>query len=64
MSDASEAKCPVLQSPHTATGSSANQHWWPNQLNLNILHQELGASNPMDDDFDYAAEFNTLDLDA
>ena len=64
MSDASEAKCPVLQSPHTATGSSANQHWWPNQLNLNILHQGSAASNPMDDDFDYAAEFNTLDLAA
>ena len=64
MSDASEAKCPVLQSPHTATGSSANQHWWPNQLNLNILHQGSAASNPMDADFDYAAEFATLDLAA
>ena len=60
MSDASEAKCPVLQSPHTATGSSANQHWWPNQLNLNILDQGSSQSNPMDDDFDYAAEFATL----
>ena len=64
MSDASEAKCPVLQSPHTAAGSSANQHWWPNQLNLNILHQGSAASNPMDADFDYAAEFATLDLAA
>ena len=64
MSDASEAKCPVLQSPHTATGSSANQHWWPNQLNLNILDQGSSQSNPMDDDFDYAAEFATLDYAA
>jgi len=60
----STAKCPVLQSPHTATGSSANQHWWPNQLNVNILHQGSRASNPMDDDFDYAAEFATLNYAA
>ena len=60
----SSAKCPVLESPHTAIGSSANQHWWPNQLNLNILHQGSPASNPMDDDFDYAAEFATLDYAA
>ncbi|WP_394934627.1 catalase/peroxidase HPI [uncultured Ilumatobacter sp.] len=64
MSDTNEAKCPVLQSPHTATGSSANQHWWPNQLNLNILHQGAANSNPMGDDFDYAAEFKSLDLAA
>ena len=64
MSDTNEAKCPVLQSPHTATGSSANQHWWPNQLNLNILHQGTANSNPMGDDFDYAAEFKSLDLAA
>lgn len=62
MSD--ENKCPVLQSPHTATGSSANQHWWPEQLNLNILHQGAANSNPMGDDFDYAAEFASLDLAA
>jgi len=64
MSDTNEAKCPVLQSPHTATGSSANQHWWPNQLNLSILHQGAANSNPMGDDFDYAAEFKSLDLAA
>ena len=34
-----ENKCPVLQHDHSARGSSANQHWWPNQLNLNMLHQ-------------------------
>jgi len=59
-----EAKCPVLQSDHSARGSQANQHWWPNQLNLNILQQGSAKSNPMDDDFDYAAEFATLDLTA
>ena len=57
-----EAKCPVLQNDHSARGSQANQHWWPNQLNLNILHQGSAKSDPMGDDFDYAAEFATLDL--
>ncbi len=59
-----EAKCPVLHNDHSARGSQANQHWWPNQLNLNILHQGSAASDPMGDDFDYAAEFSTLDLAA
>jgi catalase-peroxidase len=59
-----ENKCPVLHSPHTATGSSANQHWWPNQLNLNILHQGSSKADPMGDDFNYADEFNKLDLAA
>jgi catalase-peroxidase len=45
-------------------GSTANEHWWPNQLNLKILHQNSSKSNPMGDDFDYAAEFKTLDLAA
>ena len=59
-----EAKCPVLQNDHSARGSQANQHWWPNQLNLNILHQRSAKSDPMGDAFDYAAEFATLDLAA
>ena len=59
-----EAKCPVLHNDHSARGSQANQHWWPNQLNLNILHQGSAKSDPMGDDFDYAAEFATLDLAA
>ena len=59
-----EAKCPVLTHDHSARGSQANQHWWPNQLNLNILHQGSPKSDPMGDDFDYAAEFATLDLAA
>ena len=59
-----EARCPVLNHDHSARGSQANQHWWPNQLNLNILHQGSAKSDPMDPDFDYAAEFATLDLAA
>ena len=57
-------KCPVMHNAHTAQGSTANQHWWPNQLNLNILHQGSPASDPLGDDFDYAEEFATLDLAA
>jgi len=59
-----EAKCPVLKNDHSARGSNANQHWWPNQLNLNILHQANPASNPLDADFDYAEAFKSLDLAA
>ena len=57
-------RCPVMGHAHTAVGSSANQHWWPNQLNLGILHQNSPASDPMGDDFDYAEAFKTLDYDA
>jgi catalase-peroxidase len=56
-----ENKCPVLHNDHSARGSQANQHWWPNQLNLNILSQGHPASSPMDADFDYAAAFASLD---
>jgi len=42
----------------------SNQDWWPNQLNLQVLHQNSPRSNPMGEDFNYAAEFATLDLDA
>jgi catalase-peroxidase len=59
-----ESKCPVLHNDHSARGSAANQHWWPNQLNLNILHQGSSKSDPMGDEFDYASEFNKLDLAA
>ena len=61
-----ESKCPVLGGPHrhTAVGATANQHWWPNQLNLKILHQNSPQSDPMGEDFNYAEEFKTLDLDA
>ena len=62
MSDSdSGSRCPVL---HTAIGSRSNRDWWPNQLNLTILHQHSPLSDPMGEDFDYAKEFKTLDLDA
>ena len=59
-------KCPVSHgsnSQHTL-GSTANQQWWPDQLNLNILHQHDKKSNPMGEDFDYREEFKKLDYDA
>jgi len=61
-----ESKCPVLGGPdrHNAVGTTANQHWWPEQLNLKILHQNSPKSDPMGNDFSYAEEFKTLDLDA
>ena len=61
---ASEGKCPVLGHRHTAVGAAANQHWWPNQLNLKMLHQNSPLSDPMGEEFNYAEEFKTLDLDA
>ena len=60
----SESKRPVMGGSNTHFGSRSNQDWWPNQLNLKILHQNRSASNPMDKDFDYAEEFKSLDLDA
>lgn len=60
------SKCPVMSGANAqkATGSTANQHWWPNQLNLKILHQNSAMADPMDATFDYAAEFKSLDLAA
>ena len=62
----STSKCPVLGGAHrhTAIGATANQHWWPNQLNLKILHQNSLLSDPMGKEFNYAEEFKKLDLDA
>lgn len=45
-------------------GGTSNREWWPNQLNLKILHQHSSLSNPMDEKFDYAQEFQSLDLEA
>ena len=59
-----EAKCPVMHSAHTAVGINANQHWWPDQLNLRALRQNSPQANPMGEDFDYAEEFKSLDFDA
>ncbi|MEM7559032.1 MAG: hypothetical protein AAF394_07900, partial [Planctomycetota bacterium] len=65
------AKCPVIggttrptMARNTAAAGLSNRDWWPNQLNLQILHQNSPASNPLGADFDYAEEFAKLDLDA
>lgn len=61
-----EAKCPVMSgsSKHAVAGATTNADWWPNQLNLKILHQNSPLSNPMGKEFNYAEEFKTLDLSA
>jgi catalase-peroxidase len=56
-----EAKCPFT---HTAAGAPTNADWWPNQLNLKILHQHSPKSDPMGKEFNYAEEFKSLDLHA
>jgi catalase-peroxidase len=58
------ARCPVLTDPYVATGSMANQHWWPQMLNLRPLAKNSPLIDPMGDKFDYAAEFESLDLPA
>ena len=65
-SNGSGGKCPFTGaiSKPVAGGGTSNREWWPNQLNLNILHQHAPASNPMDQDFDYAKAFQTLDYAA
>jgi len=57
----SDSKCPFN---HTAGGGTGNKDWWPNQLRLEILRQHSSKSDPMDEDFNYAEEFKSLDLDA
>src|SRR5690606_36725956 len=57
----SSAKCPVMHGGMTTTGSSTMQ-WWPNALNLDILHQHDTKPNPMGKDFDYRAELKKLDV--
>ncbi len=56
-----EAKCPFT---HTAAGAPSNRDWWPNQLNLKVLHQFAPPTNPMGTSFNYAEAFKTLDLKA
>ena len=61
-----EKKCPVTgrTSGQVAGSGTTNRDWWPNQLNLNILHQHSSLSNPLDEGFNYAEEFKSLDLNA
>src|SRR5688572_7212873 len=56
-----EQKCPFTAREQ---GGRSNRDWWPNQLDLSVLHVNPPAADPMGEDFDYAAEFKTLDLDA
>ena len=60
----SASKCPFHNGDHreAAGGGTQNEDWWPNQLNLDILRQHSSKSSPMDEDFDYAEEFEKLDL--
>jgi catalase-peroxidase len=61
----SESENPAIPSPTPKdTRPRSNRDWWPNQLNLQVLHQHSPLSNPMGEDFDYAEEFKSLDLDA
>jgi catalase-peroxidase len=60
-----ESKCPFPgHAAHAKAGAHGNRSWWPNQLDVDILHQHAPSSNPMGEAFDYAEEFKTLDLDA
>ena len=58
--DKSQGECPVVH----ATAARANRDWWPNQLNLHVLHQHSTLTNPMGEAFDYAEDFNSLDMNA
>ena len=61
-----EGKCPVMNASHrhTAAGALSNRDWWPNQLKLQILHQNSALSDPMGETFNYGEEFKSLDLGA
>jgi len=61
-----ESKCPYAGGmlKHTTAGAKGNREWWPNQLNIGILHQHSSQSNPLGEEYNYAEEFKSLDLDA
>jgi len=60
MNAESESKCPVVHS----TGGTSNRDWWPNQLNVNVLHRNSPKADPLGAEFDYATQFASLDLAA
>ncbi|MEC7832519.1 MAG: catalase/peroxidase HPI [Pseudomonadota bacterium] len=68
MSDNEKSRCPITgvggPAKHPAGKGTSNKDWWPNSLNLKILSQHSSMVNPMEQEFDYAEEFNKLDLDA
>ncbi len=59
-----EPRCPFHAAAHVRSGTAGTTRWWPEQLNLGLLHQHSAKSNPMAADFDYAEAFKSLDLDA
>jgi catalase-peroxidase len=62
---ASESENPAIPSPRPKrVRPRTNKDWWPNQLDLSLLHQQSPLSNPMGEGFDYAEEFKTLDVEA
>ncbi|MFK7803096.1 MAG: catalase/peroxidase HPI [Anaerolineae bacterium] len=60
----SESKCPMMGGSNTQVGTRSDRDWWPNQLNLKMLHQNSSLSDPMGEAFNYAEAFKSLDLDA
>src|SRR6056300_499394 len=67
MSNETQGKCPVMHgaaATYSSESSTSVRDWWPNNLNLNILHQHDSKSNPLEDGFDYVEEFSKLDYDA
>jgi catalase-peroxidase len=60
----STGKCPFHHGGNTSSGTTSNKHWWPNNLNLDILHQHDAKTNPLGADFDYQEELKKLDVDA
>ena len=61
----SESENPVIDAPEPKSSAPrTNKDWWPNQIDLSVLHPQVPAANPLGDDFDYAAEFAKLDVDA
>lgn len=58
------SKCPFAPTPAVTAGARTNKDWWPQVLNLGILHQHSSLSNPMGETFNYADEFKTLDMAA
>ena len=64
MNEPEAAKCPVAHDRSTRPTGTQNREWWPNRLNLKVLAKNPAVANPLGDDFDYAAAFNSLDLDA
>ncbi|TMK53528.1 MAG: catalase-peroxidase, partial [Actinobacteria bacterium] len=65
MSDYSDSESPAIHAPTLKPHQPrSNQDWWPNQLDLSVLHQHSPGSNPMGEGFNYAEELKTLDVDA